>query len=54
MMYSAILCQIYAPQNLYIESKLKALRLFVSDIEDLLWKWPPSLKIAFKMADTMA
>ena len=30
---------IYAPQNLYIESTLKALRLLVSEIDVLLWKW---------------
>ena len=33
--------EIYAPQNLDIESKLKALRLLVSEIEVLLRKWPP-------------
>ena len=33
--------QVYAPQNLDIESKLKDLRLLVSEIDVLLWKWPP-------------
>ena len=42
---------IYAPQNLYIESKLKALCLLVSEIDVLLWKWPPFCKMAFTMSD---
>ena len=42
---------IYAPQNLYIESTLKALRLFVSEIDVLLWKWTPFCKMAFTMSD---
>ena len=42
---------IYAPQNLYIESTLKALRLLVSEIDVLLWKWPPFCKMAFTMSD---
>ena len=41
---------IYAPQNLYVESTLKALRLLVSEIDVLLWKWPPFCKMAFKMS----
>ena len=43
MVYSAILflSEIHAPQNLDIESKLKALRLLVSEIDVLLCKWPP-------------
>ena len=52
MMYSAILFSgIYAPQNLYIESTLKVLRLIVSEIDVLLWKWPPFCKMAFTMSD---
>ena len=42
---------IYAPQNLYIESTLKALRFLVSEIDVLLWKWPPFCKMAFTMSD---
>ena len=42
---------IYAPQNLYVESTLKALRLLVSEIDVLLWKWPPFCKMAFTMSD---
>ena len=40
---------IYAPQNL--ESTLKALHLLVSEIDVLLWKWPPFCKMAFTMSD---
>ena len=41
-MYSAILfSEDYAQHNLGIESKLKTLYLLVSDIDVLLWKWPP-------------
>ena len=32
---------IHVPQNLDIESNLKALRLLVSEIDVLLCKWPP-------------
>ena len=46
--------EIYAPQNLYLESKLKALRLLVSGIDVLLWKWPPFFKMASKMTDTIS
>ena len=42
---------IYAPQNLYIELTLKALRLLVSEIDVLLWKWPTFCKMAFTMSD---
>ncbi len=41
----------YTPQNLYIVSTLKALRLLVSEIDVLIWKWPPFCKIAFTMSD---
>ena len=34
--------QVYAPQNLDIESRLKAQYLLVSEIDVLLWKWSPS------------
>ena len=37
----AILSEIYAPKNIYIESTLKALQLLVSEIDVLLWKWSP-------------
>ena len=40
--------QVYAPQNLDIESKLKALRLLVSEIDVLLWKWPPCFLNGFQ------
>ena len=33
--------EIHAPQNIDIESKLKALHLLVSEIDALLCKWPP-------------
>ena len=46
--------EIYSPQNIYIESILKALRLLVSEIDVLLWKWPPFFKMASKMMYTMA
>ena len=36
--------KIYAPQNLDIESTWKALRHLVSEIDVLLWKWPPFFK----------
>ena len=36
---------INAPRN-YIESTLKALRLLVSEIDVLPWKWPPFCKMA--------
>ena len=36
--------EIFSPQNIYIESILRAMRLLVSDIDVLLWKWPPFLK----------
>ena len=42
---------IYAPQNLYIESTMMALRLLVSEIDVLLWKWTPFCKMAFTMSD---
>ena len=52
MLYSAILfSEIYAPQNLYLELKLKALRLLVSEIDVLIWQWPPFSKMASKMTD---
>ena len=54
MIYRQYVSEIYAPQNLYIESTLKVLRLLVSKIDVLLWKWPPFFKMASKMADTMA
>ena len=43
MMYSAILFfkEIYDPQNLHIDSKLKTLSLLVSEIDVLHGKWPP-------------
>ena len=42
MVYSAIFfSEMPAPQNLEIESKLKSLRLLVSEIDVLLRKWPP-------------
>ena len=44
---------IYATQNLYIESTLKALRLLVSEIDVLLWKWLPFYKMAFTMSARM-
>ena len=31
---------------IYIESTLKALRLLVSELDVLLWKWPPFCKMA--------
>ena len=40
--------QVYAPQNLDIESTLKALRLLVSEIDVLLWKWPPCFLNGFQ------
>ena len=41
--YDTILfLQVYTPQNLAIESVLKAQNLLVSEIDVLLWKWPPS------------
>ena len=45
---------IYAPQNLYIESTLKDLRLLVSEIDVLLWKWPPFCKMAWPPQPTQA
>ena len=45
--------EIYAPQNLYIESTLNALRLLVSEIDVILWKWPPFCKMAFTISDRM-
>ena len=54
MMCSAILFLdfgFHAPQNLYIKSTLKALCLLVSEIDVLLWKWPPFCKMAFTMSD---
>ena len=50
MMYSTILFLESTPHKtyiqLYIESTLKALRLLVSEIDVLLWKWPPFCKMA--------
>ena len=46
--------EIFSPQNIYIESILRALRLLVSEIDVLLWKWPPFFKMASKMMYTMA
>ncbi len=44
--YDTILfMQVYAPQNLVIESKLKAL---VSEIDVLLWTWPPCFLNGFQ------
>ena len=41
--YDTILfLQVYTPHNLDIESRLKAQYLLVSEIDVLLWKWPPS------------
>ena len=57
MMYSAILFlkstlhKTY--RRVYLESTLKGLRLLVSEINVLLWKWPPSFLNDLKMADTM-
>ena len=34
--------QVYTTQNLDIELRLKAQYLLVSEIDVLLWKWPPS------------
>ena len=36
--------RIYAPQNIYIEPTLEVLRLLCSEIDVLLWKWPPFVK----------
>ena len=36
--------EIYAPQNIYIESKLNVLHLLVSEVDVLLCKWPPFFK----------
>ncbi len=46
MMYSTILFLESTPHKTYIESTLKALRLLVSEIDVLLWKWPPFCKMA--------
>ena len=47
--YDTILfLQVYAKQNLDIESKLKALRLLLSEIDVLLWKWPPCFLNGFQ------
>ena len=39
--FGNIFSEIHTPQNLDIESKLKALRLIVSEIDVLLCIWPP-------------
>ena len=46
MMYS----EIYAPENLYkiIESTMMAQRLLVSEIDVLLWTWPPCFLNGFQ------
>ena len=47
--YDTILfLQVYAPQNLDIESKLKTLGLLVSEIDVLLWTWPPCIVNGFQ------
>ena len=48
MMYSTILFLESTPHKtyIYIESTLKALRLLVSELDVLLWKWPPFCKMA--------
>ena len=51
MMYSAILFLDSTPHKTCIESTLKALCLLVSEIDVLLWKWPPFCKMAFTMSD---
>ena len=43
-MFGNTFSKIYAPQNLDIESKSKALRLLDSEIDVLLCNWPPFLK----------
>ena len=53
--YDTILfLQVYAPQNLDIESKLNALHHIVSEIDVLLWKLLQSCKMASKMVDAMS
>ena len=52
IMYSAILFLDFTPHKTYIVgSTLKALRLLVSEIDVLLWKWPPFCKMAITMSD---
>ena len=47
--YDTILfLQVYAQQNLDIESKLKDLRLLVSEIDVLLLTWPPCIVNGFQ------
>ena len=53
MMHLAIPFWNLGPQNLYIESTLEALRRLGSEIDVLLWKWPPFCKIGFTMSDRM-
>ena len=49
MMNSEILFLESTPHKTY--RTLKALRLLVSEIDVLFWKWPPFCKMAFTMSD---
>ena len=56
MMYLAILFLESTPHKTYrtyIESTMEALRLLGSEIDVLLWKWPPFCKMGFTRSDRM-